>query len=115
MTLEEAIGYIQELCYAVGDTPCGCEACPYCDTVDSDGICEVMKAINNDEVADNNELKLKPCPFCGESKAEIRHPFYSDTYCWVQCCGCYCTTTPFKTQEEATKAWNRRADNAESG
>lgn len=53
MTLDEAIGYIQELCYAVSDTPCGCDACPYGDTVDSEGICEVMKAINVDGGANN--------------------------------------------------------------
>lgn len=47
MTLEEAIGYIQDLCYAVGDSPCGCDACPYGDTVDTEGMCEIMKAIHN--------------------------------------------------------------------
>lgn len=53
MTLDEAIGYIKELCYAVSDTPCGCEACPYCDTMDDDEICDVMKAINKHGGADN--------------------------------------------------------------
>lgn len=48
MTLDEAIGYIQDLCYAVSDTPCGCDACPYGDTVNSDGECEIMRAINKD-------------------------------------------------------------------
>lgn len=55
MTLDEAIGYIQELCYAVSDQPCGCDACPYGDTVDDDEICEVMRAINKHGGADNAE------------------------------------------------------------
>lgn len=49
MTLDEAIGYIKVLCDAVSDQPCGCDACPYGDTVDDDGICEVMKAMHKDE------------------------------------------------------------------
>lgn len=53
MTLEEAIGYIKVLCDAVSDQPCGCDACPYGDTVDDDGICEVWKAINKDGCDDN--------------------------------------------------------------
>lgn len=57
MTLDDAIGYIQELCYAVSDTPCGCDACPYGDTVDSEGICEVMKAINVDGGADKGTIE----------------------------------------------------------
>lgn len=46
MTLDEAIGYIKVLCDAVSDQPCGCDACPYVDAADGDGICDVMKAIN---------------------------------------------------------------------
>ena len=53
MTLDEAIEYIKVLCDAVSDQPCGCDVCPYGDTVDDDGICEVMKAINKDGGADN--------------------------------------------------------------
>jgi hypothetical protein len=53
MTLDEAIGYIQALCDAVSDQPCGCDVCPYGDTVDDDGICEVMREINKDGGADN--------------------------------------------------------------
>ncbi len=53
MTLDEAIGYIQSLCDAISDQPCGCDACPYGDTVDDDGICDVMKAINKAGDADN--------------------------------------------------------------
>ena len=48
MTLDEAIGYIRDLCDAVSDQPCGCDACPYGDTVDGDGECEIMRAINKD-------------------------------------------------------------------
>ena len=53
MTLDEAIGYIEVLCDAISDQPCGCEDCPYGDTVNSDGICDVMKAINNDGGVDS--------------------------------------------------------------
>lgn len=54
MTLDEAKGYILDLCDAVSDQPCGCDACPYGDTVDSEGICEIMKAINVDGGSDND-------------------------------------------------------------
>lgn len=54
MTLNEAIGYIQDLCDAVSDQPCGCDACPYVDTVDGDGNCEIMRAINMYGGADND-------------------------------------------------------------
>lgn len=55
MTLDEAKGFIKDLCDAVSDQPCGCDACPYCDTVDDDGICKVMKTINKDEGVTTNE------------------------------------------------------------
>ena len=54
-TLFEAIGYIKVLCDSVSDQPCGCDACPYGDTVDDDGICDVWKALHKDEVAMTNE------------------------------------------------------------
>ena len=53
MTIDEAIGYIRELCYVVSDTPCGCDACPYGDTVDDDEICDVWRAINKNGGTDN--------------------------------------------------------------
>lgn len=57
------------------------------------------------------DIELKPCPFCGKSKAKIHYPYFTDTYCCIQCYECYCTTALFKTPDEAAEAWNRRADN----
>jgi Lar family restriction alleviation protein len=54
--------------------------------------------------------ELKPCPHCGEDKAAIHYPYYSDTYCCIQCYNCGCATALFDTQEKATEAWNMRAD-----
>ena len=41
---DELIGIIETLCDAVSDSPCGCDACPYVDTM-NDGQCEVYDAI----------------------------------------------------------------------
>lgn len=38
------IGIIETLCDAVGDSPCGCDACPYVETM-KDGQCEVYDII----------------------------------------------------------------------
>ena len=40
----ELIGIIETLCDAVGDSPCGCDACPYADTK-TDDQCEVYDII----------------------------------------------------------------------
>lgn len=52
--------------------------------------------------------ELKPCPFCG-GKVEI--VFYRGNTA-VECpkCGCALNTWIGMTKEEATKAWNRRAN-----
>lgn len=42
--MNELIGIIEALCDAVSDSPCGCDACPYGDTM-NDGQCEVYDAI----------------------------------------------------------------------
>ena len=39
------IGIIETLCDAVSDTPCGCECCPYADTI-VDEQCEVYDMIS---------------------------------------------------------------------
>lgn len=57
----------------------------------------------------SEQADLKPCPFCGKNKVKIDYPYFPDTYCWVRCYECYCTTSAFKTPEEAVEAWNRRA------
>lgn len=60
---------------------------------------------------------LKPCPFCGlgEAGTQWHHGYWSVT------CGYMHDGTPsnhcfqdwgeFETEEQAIKAWNRRADN----
>lgn len=58
-----------------------------------------------------NEIKLKPCPFCGEVPIPIGHWMSSgDSIFWVRCCGCGASTTLFNSEEAAKKAWNRRAE-----
>ena len=52
--------------------------------------------------------ELKPCPFCGR-KPEIRHN--ADGFSYVLCAndGCYARTDGCLNDNEAAKAWNRRA------
>ena len=60
--------------------------------------------------------KLEPCPFCG-GKAEIHNcgelvnTYIKLTgYFGVHCTKCYSATKPYKGEEEAVKAWNKRYD-----
>lgn len=57
-----------------------------------------------------NEIKLKPCPFCG-GKAHIQKLIAQQPY-FVECDNEFCiagnSNASFKTEEEAAKAWNRR-------
>ena len=52
--------------------------------------------------------ELKACPFCGR-KPEIRHN--ADGFSYVLCAndGCYARTDGCLNDNEAAKAWNRRA------
>lgn len=52
-------------------------------------------------------MELKPCPFCGRKPRMTRD---IDGDCRVRCQNCGATTYYARTEEEATKAWNRRAD-----
>jgi Lar family restriction alleviation protein len=60
---------------------------------------------------------LKPCPFCGGA-AQLTHNAYGVAMngSYVLCPGCGCTTktfgisTAYASDEKATEAWNRRAD-----
>ena len=59
-----------------------------------------------------DEIKLKPCPFCG-GPARLCGEC---NYYWVECefqNGCLVgpITDSFCTECEAIEAWNRRADN----
>ena len=53
--------------------------------------------------------ELKACPFCGR-KPEIRHN--ADGFSYVLCAndGCYARTDGCLNDNEAAKAWNRRAE-----
>lgn len=54
-----------------------------------------------------NEIKLKPCPFCG-SPAQIKE--LSGRYAVV--CTRYCAgTRVFLTKDKPAEEWNRRVDN----
>lgn len=50
--------------------------------------------------------KLKPCPFCGGKALLWGFIGYV-----VKCTLCGVETIIYETEEEATEAWNRRADN----
>lgn len=54
---------------------------------------------------------LKPCPFCGMD-AKIIHEADDDgdQFYYVYCLGCDAETAGYETREEATNAWNRRAE-----
>ena len=58
-----------------------------------------------------DEIKLKPCPFCGGVAMTIcdRAPS-EDSLFWVRCFGCGAETSLFNSEEEAKEAWNRRAE-----
>lgn len=51
-----------------------------------------------------NELKVKPCPFCGGKSAV--HKYFSKYYAKCKKCGAY--SAPYDTPEEAAAAWNTR-------
>ena len=60
------------------------------------------------------ETSLKPCPFCGSNDIATEEEYSSDTgYSFgghiVICNDCEMQTKHYETQEEAVKAWNKRA------
>ena len=58
-----------------------------------------------------DEIKLKPCPFCGGVATTISDGVLSeDSLFWVRCCGCGAETSIFDSEKEAKEAWNRRAE-----
>ena len=54
--------------------------------------------------------ELKPCPFCGDTYIIVRsHINYYTVGCNSLSCVCLHTHgKPFKTEEKAIEAWNRR-------
>lgn len=60
----------------------------------------------------DNEIKLKPCPFCG-GEATLYVGNFDVVRCVTPCkivCLCGVSTGVCRTKEEAIEAWNRRAD-----
>lgn len=52
----------------------------------------------------NNDIKLKPCPFCGGTELYyFRGKFYA-----LECAHCGARLGAYKTGEEAAEAWNTR-------
>jgi hypothetical protein len=65
-----------------------------------------------------NETELELCPFCGgEGKLVENHVSGGKDYSFVKCVVCEAKTANYYVSlkhcpnDEATKAWNRRADN----
>ena len=52
------------------------------------------------------EIKLKPCPFCGGKAVKLGVNVF-----WVKCCECGSETAVYGSAKKAKEAWNRRADN----
>lgn len=56
-----------------------------------------------------SEVKLKPCPFCGNRETTIIQDYNKPVLQWeIQCVRCGCGVGYYKTQEDAIAAWNRR-------
>lgn len=52
----------------------------------------------------NNDIKLKPCPFCGGTELYFfRGKFYA-----LECAHCGARLGAYKTEEEVAEAWNTR-------
>lgn len=62
------------------------------------------------------DLKLKPCPFCGGEAKLIKRSrktgFYTvgGTY-YIHCKECLISTHPRKNAYNVVESWNRRAEN----
>ena len=60
-------------------------------------------------MANDKQVELVPCPFCG-GDAERMHNVFGSTY-YVECNRCRATTKVCTRMTDAVKAWNRRATN----
>lgn len=60
----------------------------------------------------NDEIKLKPCPFCGGDAVMLVNMFGGWTVCCTDCdCRCWdYGPNGYETKGKAAEAWNRRAD-----
>ena len=65
------------------------------------------------------ELKVKPCPFCGNKKLMLGDlPGFLEGHYFVHCGKCHTSgplgkvlDTPEKSGQDACKRWNRRTNN----
>ena len=51
--------------------------------------------------------ELKPCPFCGESNARVKH---SGRWGWFVSCQCAAVGPSAESREAAVEAWNTRLE-----
>lgn len=61
-----------------------------------------------------NEIKLKPCPFCGSEKIYIEQYDHPAGKRWrIFCCNCMAgiDTGTDQSKGAVIETWNRRADN----
>ena len=54
----------------------------------------------------NNDIKLKPCPFCGG----MNFYYFKRKYYVLECLHCGARLRAYKTKKEAAEAWNTRFD-----
>lgn len=59
-----------------------------------------------------DEIKLKPCPFCGGTDINCDHiePSWTDDYWEIGCPDCGTWNSCNKSKDEAIAAWNRRVE-----
>lgn len=60
-------------------------------------------------VAENVQVAIKPCPFCGMPSQVRTYGRDMPDLTWVECTGCRMRTMDCCTKEEAVGRWNRRA------
>lgn len=102
-----------------------CEACPYhedvsCSTMlmlDVFACIEALEAEREGKTMKTpDEIKLKPCPFCGgEAEINVDHEEVEDTekrhWAYTVVCNRCCATSGLTyLPEKAREAWNRRAE-----
>lgn len=54
------------------------------------------------------EIKLLPCPFCGNDEIEMNYSKWDGDYMYVVRCDCCGTEQPEDDQHSAVRIWNQR-------
>ena len=65
-------------------------------------------------VPETPEGEIKPCPFCGCSKIDLKHKegetlYGCDRHYFAKCHRCHAQSTRAERRDDAIAAWNRRA------